>query len=250
MKRRNWREDALLDFASFESNMIRIQFLITSNMKERERYAQERIKIENAAHSVKDNIASLRIQLEQAQRTLALRKEYDEAAEKITKNRLLRPRDEQQHSIAKLNTEIAELDQESQEYAHTWAERREQFGKIIEEGMQLRRLIRDEKEEVERREGMEEDGDKGIGSGVNTPKPDGAGGATPMHSFESEENAGPSGGLTVDTVVARASSPLRGVQAANEDKGTLPDAEDEAEDGELAASPMEGLVATNGDQAG
>lgn len=110
---------------------------------------------------MRDNTSDLRVQLEEAQKTLALRKEYDQLAEKITSNRLLKPRAEQHSNLEKLNEEIAELERESQDYAQTWSERREQFGKIIEEGMQLRRLIRDEKEEVERREGMEDDGEDG-----------------------------------------------------------------------------------------
>ncbi|KAL8675076.1 MAG: hypothetical protein Q9168_000559 [Polycauliona sp. 1 TL-2023] len=158
---RQWREDALLDFAAFESSIIRIQFLLTSNIRERERYAAEKVKIQATAQAVRDNTSELRVQLVEAQGKLALRKEYDQLADKITSNRLLRPRAEQHANLEKLNGEIAELERESQEYAQTWSERREQFGKIIEEGMQLRRLIRDEKEEVERREGMEDDGEEG-----------------------------------------------------------------------------------------
>lgn len=97
----------------------------------------------------------MRNQLAEAQKTLALRKIYDELAEKITSNRLLKPRDDQKVKLEELTAEIAKLEQEREEYAKTWAERREQFGRIVEEGMQLRRLIRDEKEEVERLEGMQ-----------------------------------------------------------------------------------------------
>ena len=159
-ERRQWREDALLDFAAFESSIVRIQFLLTSNIKERERYAAERVKIERTSQAVRDNTVNLRVQLEEAQQTLLVRKEYDEMAEKITANRNLRPRAEQQHNLEKLNSEIADLERESQDYAQTWAERRDQFGKIVEEGMQLRRLIRGEKEEVERPEDMEWSADK------------------------------------------------------------------------------------------
>lgn len=134
------------------------------------------------------------MRLEEAQKTLALRKEYDALAEKITSNRLLRPRAEQRTNLEKLNDEIAELKSESEEYAQTWTERKEQFGKIIDEGMQLRRLIRDEKEEVERREGMGiEDGDDGDteshrekSSGRATPRPE-TGDATPLHQLQEEQ---------------------------------------------------------------
>ena len=200
------------------------------------------------------------MQLEEAQRTLALRKEYDDLAEKITSNRLLRPREDQHANLAKLNAEIADLERESQEYAHTWTERRQQFGRIIEEGMQLRRLIRDEKEEVERREGMEEreDGDddqRGRSSGIGSPHHE-TGGTTPMHGTGQEQEVGTPGGLSVERDPSgRGKSPLRSSQVADdmsEEKNDVAAAEDEemAEDGELAAepehvvaAPVEGLVA-------
>ncbi|KAI4247484.1 MAG: hypothetical protein L6R40_001432 [Gallowayella cf. fulva] len=248
---RQWREDVLLDFAAFESSIVRVQFLLTSNIRERERYAAEKLKIEAAAQAVRDNTAELRVQLEEAQKTLALRKEYDELAEKITSNRLLRPRAEQHANLEKLNEEIAELERESQEYAQTWSERREQFGKIIEEGTQLRRLIRDEKEEVERREGMdgEEDGEegdagsqRGRSSGMMTPRPE-AGDAIPSHRDQDHDMESPEGNLHVVTQhVPREKSPLRSEQVADEvERPRLPEIEIEdmnmKEDGEVSAGP-------------
>ena len=207
------------------------------------------------------------MQLEDAQSTLALRKEYDDLAEKITSNRLLRPREDQHANLAKLNAEIADLERESQEYAQTWSERRQQFGRIIEEGMQLRRLIRDEKEEVERREGMEEreDGDddqRGRSSGVGTPHHE-TGGTTPMHGTSQEQEVGTPGGLSVERDPSgRGKSPLRSSRNADdavEERINVPSGEDEemAEDGELAAEPehvvaaaVEGLVAEDGKEEG
>lgn len=241
--RRLWREDVLMDFAAFESSIIRIQFLLTSNSQERERYAAKKVKIQDEAQSVMDNTADLRIQLDEAQKRLALRKEYDELAEKITNNRQLKPRDEQHQNIEKLHAEIAELERESQDYAHTWAERRDQFGKIIDEGMQLRRLIRDEKEEVERREGMEGQGEvdqehKGVSSGINTPRHD-VEANTLMQGIEKEDDGGTTaGGLSGGQNAQRGASPLREVQMASDDSQARPDAKDDeemAEDGELAA---------------
>lgn len=224
--------------------------MLTSNIKERDRYANEKTKIQTTAQTVRDNTADLRIQLEEAQKTLALRKEYDELAEKITSNRLLRPREDQHVNLAKLSAEIADLEKESQEYAQTWAERRQQFGRIIEEGMQLRRLIRDEKEEVERREGMleREDGDddqRGRSSGAATPHRD----MTPMpHTASQDQEVGTPGGLVIEKDrSSRGRSPLlnsQTVEEMDEGKPETEEAEDEdmAEDGELAAEP-EGLLA-------
>lgn len=193
-QRRQFREDVLLDFAAFDSSIARIQFLRNSNERERERYKADKQRILETAQAVRDNTAQLRVQLEESKKTLEQRKKFDELAEKITNNRLLRPREDQQINLQKLEDECRELERESTAYGETWKERREQFGKIMDEAMQLRRLIRDEKEEVERREGMdggEEDGEVGEGSrggqtpkhysqsGNDTPRPDGESGLKP-----------------------------------------------------------------------
>jgi hypothetical protein len=179
-ERRQFHDDVLLDFAAFDSSIVRLQFLHNSNEAERERYRTEKDRILSKAQEVKESTAELRIQLESARQTMEQRKKFDELAEKITNNRLLRPREDQEVNLRKLEEECRELEKESQAYSVTWKERREQFGRIVEEGMQLRRLIRDEKEEVERREGMdggEEDGEVGENGS--------RGGATPKHSSQS-----------------------------------------------------------------
>ncbi|KAL3457496.1 Tho complex subunit 7-domain-containing protein [Aspergillus heterothallicus] len=221
---RQFREDASLDFAAFDGSIARIQFLLTSNEKERERYVAEKERILSTMQAVRENTTELRVQLEEAQRLLTLRKGYDELTEKITNNRLLKPREDQQANLQKLQTEIAELERQSKDYAETWAERREQFGRIVEEGMQLRRLIRDEKEEVERREGMQEDEDgddgdvsKGKLSGANTPRPD-HDSTTPS---QTQDEAGRSPLiLHADKATPGAATPLRQVTTAEEEKGT------------------------------
>jgi hypothetical protein len=179
-ERRQFHDDVVLDFAAFDSSIVRLQFLHNSNEAERERYRTEKDRILRKAQEVKESTAELRIQLESSRQTMEQRKKFDELAEKITNNRLLRPREDQEVNLRKLEEECRELEKESQAYSETWKERREQFGRIVEEGMQLRRLIRDEKEEVERREGMdggEEDGEVGEGGS--------RGGTTPKHSSQS-----------------------------------------------------------------
>ncbi|KAL4777540.1 Tho complex subunit 7-domain-containing protein [Aspergillus nidulans var. acristatus] len=220
---RQFREDASLDFAAFEGSIARIQFLLTSNEKERERYVAEKERILSTMQAVRNSTVELRVQLEEAQRILALRKSYDEQTEKITSNRLLKPREDQQANLQKLQAEIAELEKESKEYAKTWAERREQFGRIVEEGMQLRRLIRDEKEEVERREGMQEDEDgddgetsKGKLSGANTPRPDQES-STPSQPGHDEGDRSPLP-VPTDKATPGATTPLRQVTTAAEVK--------------------------------
>lgn len=169
--RQKLHDDIELDFAAFDSSVARLQFLRNGNEAERERYSVDKARILTTAQEVRDNTALLRLQLEEAKKTLAQRKTFDVLAEKITGNMMLRPRKDQEANLKKLEDECRELERESQTYAETWAERREQFGRIVEEGLLLRRLIRDEKEEVERREGMEEeDGEVDGGPGIRTPK--------------------------------------------------------------------------------
>ncbi|GAM35623.1 hypothetical protein TCE0_017f04093 [Talaromyces pinophilus] len=233
---RQFKEAVTLDFAAFESSIARIQFLLKNNEKERERYAAEKLRIQSTAQDVRDNTVELRVQLEAAQKTLNLRKTYDNLTEKITSNRLLRPREDQRSNLEKLQVEILELEKESKEYAKTWSERREQFGRIVEEGMQLRRLIRDEKEEVERREGMQEgDGEggdedesstKGRVSGVNSPRPESEDSAPPPPSLKLQADR-----LQAET--AGAASPLRQSMSMTEEKGEDVDMADEGEVDEL-----------------
>ncbi|PMD60588.1 uncharacterized protein K444DRAFT_642872 [Hyaloscypha bicolor E] len=206
--RRQFREDILLDFAAFDSSIARIQFLRNSNERERERYKADKQRILETAQDVKDNTALLRIQLEDSKKTLEQRKKFDELTEKIYANKMLRPREDQEAQLQKLEEDCRELERESQAYGETWKERREQFGRIVEEGMQLRRLIRDEKEEVERREGMDggdEDGEVGEGS---------RGGQTPKHSSMSgNATPGPDG--------PSQNSPERGLKPRPQVSGTL-----------------------------
>ena len=255
----SFKRDLTIDFAAFESSIIRTQLLLNSNEQERERYAAEKIRIQAATQDVRDNTARLRLQLEEARKQLALRKTYDELAEKITSNKLLRSRQDQHANLDKLDREIAELERESKEYAQTWAERRAQFGRIIEEGMQLRRLIRDEKEEVERREGMEgrEDGDemdvasRGRSSAVGTPAPEERQ-ATPLPAGGQADG----GSLTVNQPSSsREKTPLRHVTPRLEITTPQPEEPEDvnmAEDGEVSGDEggeieSEGLVAEDKD---
>ncbi|KAI1208965.1 Tho complex subunit 7-domain-containing protein [Annulohypoxylon truncatum] len=196
------KEDIILDFEAFNAQILRLQFLGTANAQERERYAADRVRILETMESVREGNARLKAQLEEARATLAQRRRFDELADRITSNRMLRPRAEQAANLAKLGDECEGLRRESETYGHTWRERREQFERLVEEGKRLRALIRDEKEEVERREGMDSDaedgeaaptpgkggGGGGLVSGNATPRPESgavsvkgdAGGATPL----------------------------------------------------------------------
>jgi hypothetical protein len=195
---RAWQNDILNEIALLDYAMLRMEFTTKSNEAERERYAVEKTAITAKQQNVKENIENLRGELKEAQETLAIRKTYDELTEKITNSKMLKPRDEQAAAHAKLDEEIAELQQEVENSRNIWVERRTQFGRIQEEAKEMMRLIKDEKEEAERKEGMMKDGDDGEdGEGsttrggvsqVGTPRPD-AGGATPMHVGQAEEHS-------------------------------------------------------------
>ena len=185
------KEDLTLDFAAFDSAITRLQFLHHANTRERERYTADQHRILSECQAVRQNNVQLREQLEGAQATLAQRKKFDELAEKITSNRLLRPREDQIANLAKLEEECAELERESEMYSETWRERREQFNRIMEEGMMLRRQIRDEKEEVDRREGMNEgaEDDTEVDKSGQTPANEPSGNATPHPDGDSQLKA-------------------------------------------------------------
>ncbi|KAI1799811.1 Tho complex subunit 7-domain-containing protein [Daldinia bambusicola] len=187
------KEDIILDFEAFDAQILRLQLLGTANEQERERYGADRLQILATMESVREGNARLKARLDAARATLAQRRRFDELADRITNNRMLRPRAEQVANLAKLAEECGDLRRESETYGATWRERREQFERLVEEGKRLRALIRDEKEEVERREGMDSDaedgeaagtpGKGGLVSGNNTPHPDSGavsgGGRTP-----------------------------------------------------------------------
>lgn len=188
-----FREDTVLDFALFENSITRVQLLRNQNQAERSRYADENTSINDRAQTVRDNISSLRQQLQDAQDRLALRKQYDVLAEKITNNRMLKPREDQDAAMEKLQKEIADLEREKEEYGRTWQHWGNQFGMIVKEGNNMLALIKNVKEEAERKEGMDGGGDadgeevstKGQLSAVASPKPD-TEGTTPLLSQDVE----------------------------------------------------------------
>ncbi|KAI1178809.1 Tho complex subunit 7-domain-containing protein [Nemania sp. FL0916] len=207
------KEDIVLDFAAFDSAIARLQFLATANAAEREHYAASRLRILSTMDSVREGNAGLKARLDEARATLSQRRAFDELADKITANRMLRARAEQHVNLAKLAEECDELRRESEAYGDTWRERRAQFERLVDEGRRLRALIRDEKEEVERREGMDsdaEDGEavptpgKGTTSGNATPYPENI---TVSSSKGDPDNATPRPGSSRDERTPRPDSP-------------------------------------------
>ncbi|KAI1645447.1 Tho complex subunit 7-domain-containing protein [Daldinia loculata] len=241
------KEDIMLDFEAFDAQILRLQLLGTANVQERERYAADRIRILETMESVREGNARLKAQLDEARATLAQRRKFDELADRITNNRMLRPRAEQATNLAKLAEECEDLHRESETYGATWRDRREQFERLVEEGKRLRALIRDEKEEVERREGMDSDaedgeaaatpGKGGLVSGNNTPHPDSGavsgGGRTPRP--DSPGAGGPAGlkpRLDVSGTFSRAGSQAPSQRAGSQNPREEPEEGEDVEMGE------------------
>lgn len=173
-----FREDVLLDFANLESSITRMQMILSSNQRERERYAAEKAKILGTAQAVRDNTVELRSHLVEAQAVLERRKGYDQLATKILDDRKVKSRDEARAAIEGLEKEIEGLEAESAEYEVTWVSRREQFDCITREGEAMIRLIKGIKDEpeVEKEEdgdGMEDVDGGEEGSKVESPAADG-----------------------------------------------------------------------------
>jgi hypothetical protein len=192
-----WRRNIMNELSALDFAILRAEFTTDSNHTERERYAVEKDGITSKQQHVRDTIEELRVQLVEAKETLLVRKVYDELTEKITSSKMLKPRDEQAVAHAKLDEEIAELEHEVNSAKDTWSERRTQFGVIETATREMLRMIKDEKEEAERKEGMMKDGDEeGEGEGstsrgdtsrVGTPRPDG--GMTPVHASQGGEGS-------------------------------------------------------------
>jgi len=188
---KRYHDDILFDFASLEATLIRLQFLQNANEREREHYAAEKDRILSTAEAVRANISELRTQLVEAQRTLTMRKKYDELADTILNDKALKSRDVLSAENEKLQNEIDELEQEGKDFDGLWRERRERFNRVVEEGQSLSRYIKgtEEVNGSEETDGLEE-GEENDGNNDNkidrsstagTPLPD-HGGATPTHT--------------------------------------------------------------------
>jgi hypothetical protein len=179
-----------------DMSILRMKFSGRSNETERERYKNKKEHIQKTSQSIRDNTVELRANLEAAKDMLAQRKKYDELTEKITSSKVLKARDEQAISHAKLDEEINELQEEVEGFKKMWAERRGQFSMLVGEGRLMLSKIKEDKEEAERKDMMNDGDDVEDGEGsttrelshVGTPRPD-PGNATPLH-VQDAENAG------------------------------------------------------------
>lgn len=178
-QREQWREEMMLDFAALGSTMVRIQLLQNSNEQERQRYATEKIHILETQEAIKANTAELRTQLEAARATMEKRKRWDEMADKIHGNMMLKSREDQAQMQDKLNAEIAEQEQEMDEYARLIAARKQQMDVIGVEVKGMMGLLHPEEQEPESQEGTEDAHTRNGTSQVGTPR-EGSRAGSPM----------------------------------------------------------------------
>ena len=197
------REDIILDFSTYEASLVHTQFTLDTNERERNRYALDKDKLLADAQTIRDSIADLRLQLDEAQKTLAIRKTWDDLATKITGNKALKPRDEQHAELVRLESDIAELEEEGEELERTRNDRKEQFHGVMVGARAMLRHIKGEPEEPEQdgdehdesmedidgrtpREGVSR---SGTPSHMGTPRPEGS--ATPLHVSQETGGATP-----------------------------------------------------------
>ncbi|KAK6348610.1 hypothetical protein TWF718_006399 [Orbilia javanica] len=155
-------EDILLDFAPLEEALMRLQLLTAANRKEVARYEQKKMQIEQASQKARSEMVELNAQLSEAQQLKQHKLEYDVIATEITSSPgSQKTRQAQYDSINRLNAEIDALERERAEYGKVWAARRGQFGAIVEALMGMQAQIQEDKEEQERREGLDEDEEDG-----------------------------------------------------------------------------------------
>ena len=131
----------------------------------------EKAKILETAQAVRDNTVELRAQLEEAQRTLELRKGYDELASKILDDRKLQSREDSMAEIERLEKEIEDMQQEGTEYEGMWVGRRAQFDRVVAEGDAMVRLIKGIKDEEEAEKDENGNPIEGESSRMGTPAP-------------------------------------------------------------------------------
>ncbi|KAL8406087.1 hypothetical protein RB596_004795 [Gaeumannomyces avenae] len=272
------REEVTLDFAAFDFTVARFQSLLNANAEERARYNADRQTILDQCAAVRDSTSGLRARLDGARAQLERRRRFDDLADRITSNRALRPRAEQHHALAKLEDECANLEAESAQYAATWRERRDQFARIMDESMRLRRQIRDEADEVDRREGMGDEREDdaavdgqtprpGVASGNVTPMPHGGGGGggggggnnsllppkvlAGLAAEAAESSAGRSGSSFGGRTPARDSpAPQDMLKPRPDASGTGGSSRPQSQDGTSAATPMAASVATPAPEEG
>ncbi|RPB20126.1 hypothetical protein L211DRAFT_842050 [Terfezia boudieri ATCC MYA-4762] len=158
-----FREEAELDFELFEVTIARIQLLQHTNQREIERYEAEKVNILKLSEQARQDMALLREQLVAAQQEKANRLKYDAIANNILSTKVMRlGREEQKINMQRLEAEIVELEGERRQYGEVWQARREQFGEIVGRLEKMQEQIQEDKEEHDRREGMdEEEGEEG-----------------------------------------------------------------------------------------
>jgi len=122
--------------------------------EERQTYEQEIAKIERQTAESEQVIADLKVQLALAQETRRNKIVYDSIAKEALK---LPSRAHSAENIARLTTELKDLEAEQERYAATWAGRQQAFDAIVQSLEELGERVKEEKAEQERRDALGDD---------------------------------------------------------------------------------------------
>ena len=161
----SFTHQTLHDFSALTTSLARLQFLLTSNERERTRYTAQVSSITTQHAAIRANTSALRTRLADARSQLATRKTYDALAEKVlwVDGRVggvrAKTREDLGRESEKLRNEIEELEREGVELKSQWADRKEALDGVISEAGRLKRVVRGEPEHVEEEKGGDEDGD-------------------------------------------------------------------------------------------
>ncbi|KAJ8101054.1 hypothetical protein POJ06DRAFT_87500 [Lipomyces tetrasporus] len=152
--------------SNYEVSVFKFQLQRGISGKEIANYEAEQAEIRDTYDKGRTVTLNLESELSDARKLRSQLEEYDRFTRKMASDRL-RTRAETIKALQRLETEIRELEAEKEEYAKVWTARREQFSEIVSALQGMQRQIREEKEEQDRREGMDETEE---GEAVEVPK--------------------------------------------------------------------------------
>ncbi|KAK9364939.1 hypothetical protein V1509DRAFT_667600 [Lipomyces kononenkoae] len=152
--------------SNYEVSILKSQLQKGASGKEIVQYEAEQSEIRETYDKGKAVTYDLERELSDARILRSQLEEYDKFTRKMATDRL-RTRAETTKALQRLEEDIKELELQKEEYAMVWTARREQFAEIVSALQGMQKQIREEKEEQDRREGMDETEE---GEAVEVPK--------------------------------------------------------------------------------
>ncbi|KAK9471985.1 uncharacterized protein V1510DRAFT_418316 [Dipodascopsis tothii] len=134
----------------------KFQLQHSTSFRELSAFDERRLQIRESYDRGKEASALLEEELVEARLRRAHMEEYDQFTKAMIYKEHLKSRAEQLKAVENLEEEIKELELQKNSYAKVWEVRKQQFAEIVEALHSMQQQIREEKEEQERREGMDE----------------------------------------------------------------------------------------------